>query len=61
VDILPKISEVAVKKVLHIYIYILWNVDPLLGNGREKAAIQYPLLSNGLANKHVPTATIAQK
>jgi hypothetical protein len=36
--------------------YILWYVHPLLGNDREQAAIQQPLLSNSSTNKHISTA-----
>jgi hypothetical protein len=31
---------------------VLWHVDPLLDNGRE-------VITNGYANKHVSTVTIA--
>jgi hypothetical protein len=38
-------------------LFLLWHVDPLLGNNR-KINIQQPLLSNGITNKRVSTATI---
>jgi hypothetical protein len=37
--------------------YILWYVDPLLGNDRETSNYTTPLLSNGSAYKHVSAAT----
>jgi hypothetical protein len=37
-------------------LFTLWLVEPLLGEDRE---IQQQLLSNGSANKHVSTVTIA--
>jgi hypothetical protein len=30
--------------------YLMWKVDPLLGNDREIATIQHPLLSNSSTN-----------
>jgi hypothetical protein len=47
--------------VINIW-YILWHIDPLLGNDRERSVvIQQSLLSNDFANKHVSTAIIAQQ
>jgi hypothetical protein len=40
------------------YVKILSHIDPSLGNDREKASIQQPLLSNDPTTKHVSTATI---
>jgi hypothetical protein len=37
----------------------LWNVVPLLGNGRAIATVPQPLPSYGSANMHVFTAAIA--
>jgi hypothetical protein len=39
----------------------LYDVDPLLGKGLEISKYARAVVSNVLANKHVPTATIEQQ
>jgi hypothetical protein len=42
--------------------FILWHVDPFLGNDRETSNYTTPLLGNGSANRHernISTAKIA--
>jgi hypothetical protein len=38
--------------------YILWLVDPLLGNDRDRRNDKKPLLRDGSANNYVSTAKI---
>jgi hypothetical protein len=40
------------------WLCVLWHVDQLLGNDREIKNVQQPLLSNGFANRYVPTSIV---